>query len=62
MSKKENIELQIRQARQKVENLQMNNKLLATKKENIEKAILANNEKIRKIQFFLQKLEESSRE
>lgn len=59
MSKRDNIIQQINLAKAKLINIENNTSQLQKKKQNIEKQIVANQEKARKIQFFLEKAQQT---
>lgn len=59
MSKRDNILEQISLAKAKLANIDRNTSQLLEKKKNIEKQIVANQEKSRKIQFFLEKAQQT---
>lgn len=62
MGKKENIALQRQQALAKKQAIEANSVALRSKLENIQKQLQANEEKIKKIDFFLKQLGETSTE
>lgn len=59
MSKRENILQQISLAKAKLANIERNTRQLEEKKVNIDRQIAANQVKARKIQFFLEKTQQT---